>query len=1021
MHRVHALVLTLVAVALTLQVAEAATRPTNFRVSSDLSGLQQNNEPTLGTKNHFKRDFRHVNVLGRSTRLNYDIETAEELVNLNTYDNVNDIQCPGDGIFTMTVGDMTAAKADIVVGSILVGGAEWGCVSRSTGKVRAIMHSVESVTQLDANRLTVGVTSTPFASAIKGGTISFDSNERTKKTPPPSDAAGSGAQRRRASRNFLDKAGDAISNAADDVKDTVDNVVDTVKDVADGTFDAGLLETENLNYNYDATTGKAGDGSVVLFQDATSTIQCTNCFLNFESTVTFNMSVDNYAVTSFASALEGDLSATVENGADLIANVETTATVSLFDWVGPIWAFYIGPIPVVLQLDIPTTGRVDISSEARGKVLGSAEFGGPVKLGLYYDPTNDWQTVSDFSQLVMNSTISGLDFDGARAQVRVAITPRISLTIEGILDLWFDPTPFTVINSTTMTTDQQAAAGDSECDLGTSGTQFALDVYGGVQLSIGATIDLTILKQEIFHKDFAPLVVYENSQLLREVCFDKPAPATKKSRSLTPPAAGDRFDRTTFTQKGKEMERPLSAKRGLPSEVSFGTSGAKPYSCGASMCSGVGQCLNGVCKCFPGYQGEDCSEGSGVAFLREGRCKSNTCAVASGLVNCPNLNGRRLCVKPEDMMELDGNVRDIAASFLEASGPVCRDAIEPYLCSLLMPECSDAKTSDVAEVCFDTCTSTYEVCGLSPKFSAKICSISAASPYSNVARKQAVEGTGAGNTCIGVVDAGQSSGKCVQAPSKLQNCPHLAGKNLFLHTRSFATAKAADRYAGKVATASPLTKSSQCGPTAKSLMCAQFLPECAPGAGPNGEDTRKSMCHDTCVSAIKQCSGGREAVCDTAHTLGGLVAAEGDSQCSTTLFSAKKGGNGSDLIQEDSASPSDRSNNAGSKTKNHSKKKTKKTKKNTHNGSDSSGSDGSSGSGRGNIGSSSSDGVFVGLNTVQVTIVSSAVGILVGAILILFIVVMIRDRQGAPQDGNMHPRSSTHADGVYVRFDGPKN
>eukprot|EP01104_Vermistella_antarctica_P018898 TRINITY_DN717_c2_g2_i1.p1 TRINITY_DN717_c2_g2~~TRINITY_DN717_c2_g2_i1.p1 ORF type:complete len:249 (-),score=38.55 TRINITY_DN717_c2_g2_i1:70-816(-) len=224
-----------------------------------------------------------------------------------------------------------------------------------------------------------------------------------------------------------------------------------------------------------------------------------------------------------------------------------------------------------------------------------------------------------------------------------------------------------------------------------------------------------------------------------------------------------------------------------------------------------------------------------------GMCATDQCVVAHNLVHCKEMNGVSVCADKDALWELDAQVGEAAGVFLDLVGPTCRDSIESHLCALAFPECDhdndsgDATTTPIKKECFDTCVDAYTTCGVKPRTSEDICSVSASSPYATIARRVGVPvpSTEKSNPsqCLSIDGVGKSQGRCVVAQEKdLSMCGAMSGKKVFLHERSFTSVRHADDFVHMSVRRAldnlpPSATSSSCKDTITVMLCAQNLPE----------------------------------------------------------------------------------------------------------------------------------------------------------------------------------------------------
>lgn len=381
---------------------------------------------------------------GVGVDLHYDVEFADGVAvhSLNSLLSAQSAECSRDGslkIVLSTAADAIALRAALRPQHVVVGGREWGCRD-AKGHPQAILHRVHSAT-VNGTAVHVRGRSIQYQDIFKHANISFTLQRplrnRTKSAVPgarevstaasPGEAAGPVSHPRIITRHpsndpvrfggFFDWVGDLVDTVAHELQHLAQDVEDVVKTTVRAVefFATGDLTIDpdeklaDINWNYDSATGKAKQQDIHLGNG----FVCHECFANFEVDLKFDIVISNFALQHLAVWLEGDVDFHVDamfypkayrgNGTQQVADLQF-----------PVVTFYVGPVPVVINITMPVNiGYVAHVDMAGTHVHAQSGLSGYIKKGVLYDPSTGDQThwineenVQSYGQLMYAANVT---------------------------------------------------------------------------------------------------------------------------------------------------------------------------------------------------------------------------------------------------------------------------------------------------------------------------------------------------------------------------------------------------------------------------------------------------------------------------------------------------------------------------------------------------------------------------------------------------------------------------------------
>lgn len=225
------------------------------------------------------------------------------------------------------------------------------------------------------------------------------------------------------------------------------------------------------------------------------------------------------------------------------------------------------------------------------------------------------------------------------------------------------------------------------------------------------------------------------------------------------------------------------------------------------------------------------------------------------------------------MLAADQSIAGAAAAAGRAAGSFCADSYLRYMCDTLLPQCDQSSTSAagaepaLVPISMARCQAMYTTCDAPTNVARLMCQQCAANGLCPVS-----SAISAVPSDVAVTPAPVATSQCVQVPSTIDYCEHLAGQSVYLRTDLFPSVEMADAAAANLMDSS-FTASSRCLRTFKVMACQRMLPLCG------SHSQRLPMCFKACVTAASTCSNATAAAaeCAAQATTNQDIAAEGSS------------------------------------------------------------------------------------------------------------------------------------------------
>lgn len=266
-------------------------------------------------------------------------------------------------------------------------------------------------------------------------------------------------------------------------------------------------------------------------------IDCTACAAKATMEITFELTITLRSLKSLAIAVEGDLIAQVGADYGFSKAYEKEAEKLVTTIKLPNIEFTIGPVPFVINTEIPILIGYDVTAQAKARVAAIARAGGSFKFGIQYDPKSgfNWIHIPKF-------THSGsLDVLGdASVGVIVYVLPTVQVEIDyiGGPNLGIKPYVEAVASFNPLDTKDPC-----------HGLRGKVGVNLGLQVSLGARIDIEILGHSLLKKEVKPATLVSLKYPIYSACIKF------NLLPLDSKASNDKFLTMPFRQQGQTWEQ----------------------------------------------------------------------------------------------------------------------------------------------------------------------------------------------------------------------------------------------------------------------------------------------------------------------------------------------------------------------------------------------------------------------------------------------------------------------------------
>ena len=290
----------------------------------------------------------------------------------------------------------------------------------------------------------------------------------------------------------------AVVTVAKYVGGVLETVAAVIKAVVTGDFDLSKKETlADIKWNTD--DGKTARNKTIQLDDG---ITCDECFVKFDISLNLEFHVKSWSLENVGAFIEGDISTAVHNTvtskytSSFIKDGIPLAVIHL-----PQVCFSIGVVPVCISTTIPVTGGYQYNFQEAAIIKSQATASGHVRYG--------FQIVNGIFNYVHDHTwVHSGSFTGAAnisGSLQVYILPVVQFNVDSIggpnvgLKGFVEPT-------------SKIDTRDPTCS-----TKYSVNF--GLQLTVGAQLDIHFENHEIFKHNYGPWQIWSHKWPLASGCI----------------------------------------------------------------------------------------------------------------------------------------------------------------------------------------------------------------------------------------------------------------------------------------------------------------------------------------------------------------------------------------------------------------------------------------------------------------------------------------------------------------------
>lgn len=300
---------------------------------------------------------------------------------------------------------------------------------------------------------------------------------------------------------MVQKLADEVAKAAEALKAAIEAFI-----TGDINWDKSI-SLASITYNYDKSTHSAAQKNIALSDN----VVCTECYTDLEVTLNFDFHMSDYSVKHVGCFIEGDLIHHVDMTSTQSERVKDVTFDKVLDILHfPDIHFLLGPVPISVKTTVPVHGGLTLEYAEAGDLRAESHITGHVKYGMQWTQEDHFQFIHEHSLTHDGSVSSTGSVDTA---VLVYIMPVVWINIDhiggpnvGVKGFVEPAVDFEQTNSL--------------CSPG-GGAGASYIVNFGLQLSIGAHIDIEFVGKTFINKTFEPSVIWSHKWPLASGCVEE--------------------------------------------------------------------------------------------------------------------------------------------------------------------------------------------------------------------------------------------------------------------------------------------------------------------------------------------------------------------------------------------------------------------------------------------------------------------------------------------------------------------
>jgi len=463
-----------------------------------LFGLQKNMLVSSRGNTHIS-ELEHVNAVG-TTKLSYNVTVAPTVQRLEDLP-VEAIDC-GDSETTIVIHQSHHAK--FAVGTILTGHRHFGCKYQS-GAPKTMMKRIVAVKNY-TNTVKLITVDANFHEVFEHASVSFSTNKVPQSTvspllhPESPKPVRNQVVVKRDVFSWIHRVWQGAVNLIQEISTVVADVYTFGKDFLTGDTqysDSWVLAS--LDYNFDSNNNYVINETISI----SGQVACTNCYVHGSVTLFFSLDIQSYSLQQMHILLQGLLAVGI--GGYITGTSDPNGEISVGTITLPDLDFVLAGIPIVIHTTMPISVGFDMPMQLDASLNLGTLASGNLTLGfVYYD--GGFHTVKDWAYTYNGNwgNAININFD-AQLQVYMVATCIVAIDYIGGPALGIKPFVEFAINASYGNT-------NPNCPISIAGSF-------GVFATISASIDITVLGQTVFNKNWGPFTIYSAKKPILSRCF----------------------------------------------------------------------------------------------------------------------------------------------------------------------------------------------------------------------------------------------------------------------------------------------------------------------------------------------------------------------------------------------------------------------------------------------------------------------------------------------------------------------
>ena len=301
---------------------------------------------------------------------------------------------------------------------------------------------------------------------------------------------------------FFKAVWNGIKAIAKIVIEVVETVVIIVKVLVTGDYVCHKTFMKNTwSWNYNEKTGQARSPATI-----DKNIKCDDCYYYMELELQFDLVLTNYELIDLAVYVQGTGDVKVDAELDIAVSgvIENSTLIAQIEM--PPIEFSLGPIPIVIEMDVPIHLGYEIDWKANAHFAAYATAKGNFQYGVGYNPTDKFHLIH-ITNFTHNGTLSSIDASFTiDATVYILATLVVNIDNIGGPDIGVKPYIEGVLSTENTWTDPCYGS-------------LKLSANWGIMGTIGAHIDIEFAGKQIIKHEFPSTAIFSIKKPIMTGCL----------------------------------------------------------------------------------------------------------------------------------------------------------------------------------------------------------------------------------------------------------------------------------------------------------------------------------------------------------------------------------------------------------------------------------------------------------------------------------------------------------------------